>query len=90
MELCKRRLRTRGLVGALHMAEIQEEPFAIKRDTIRVIDRKGPEDAPGTQLSNFRCYQDRRTGHVVLYMTRYGENDGDWRQADYYRYEIEL
>lgn len=45
------------------------------------------------QLSNFRFYQDRVTGDVVLYCTRYGErgSDGkDWLKADCYEYRVGL
>lgn len=76
---------------ALMIAEIQEKPFGIKRDTITVIDEKGPNDAPTLQLSNFRFYQDRANGDLVLFLTRFGEKrPDDFRQAGYYRYRVEI
>jgi hypothetical protein len=73
----------------LVIVEVQEEPFAFKRETIFVVDRRGPADSPKVQLSNFRFYQDRETGDVVIFLTRYGEHsEKEWMNADYYRYRV--
>lgn len=73
------------------IAEVQEEPFALKRDTITVIDRQAPGEPPEVQHSNFRFYQDRENGDVVLFLTRYAERSAeDWMLADYYRYRVAL
>ena len=75
----------------LHIAEVQEEPFSLKRDTITVIDERGPGDSPKTQISNFRYYQDRETGDVVLFATRFGEKDTTrWKDANHYRYRVAI
>ncbi|MCM8817326.1 MAG: glycoside hydrolase [Candidatus Omnitrophica bacterium] len=77
----------------LVIAEINEEPFVIKRDTIRVIDRQQPGEVPQVQHSNFRFYQDRETGEIVLFLSRLGERgyeNNKWMLADYYRYRIEI
>jgi hypothetical protein len=75
----------------LVFVELQEEPFALKRDTLISIDQRGPDDSPSLGLSNFRFYQDRDTGNVVLFLTRHGERSAEgWQDADYYRYEIRL
>jgi len=75
----------------LIIAEIQEEPFALKNDTIWVIDEKGYNDSPFLMLSNFRYYQDMFTGDVVVYVTRLAEKGKErWQEADYYRYRIEI
>ena len=43
------------------------------------------------QLSNFRYYQDRETGEVVIFLSRYGEQSAkQWMLADYYRYRVAL
>ena len=56
-----------------------------------VVDERGDHDSPRVQLSNFRFYQDRATGDVVIFLTRYGEqSEKDWMLADYYRYRVEL
>ncbi len=75
----------------LHIAELQESPFALNRATISVIDERGPDDSPKTQISNFRYYQDRETGDIVVFATRFGEKDPKhWKRADYYRYRISI
>ena len=91
--LCARGERANGNWprSPLYIAEVQEEPFALKRDTITVIDERGPDDSPKTQISNFRYYQDRETGDVVLFATRFGERDAKhWKRADYYRYRVAI
>jgi hypothetical protein len=68
-----------------------KKPFALKRDTVFVVDERGGHDSPRVQLSNFRFYQDRATGDVVIFLTRYGEqSEKDWMLADYYRYRVEM
>ncbi len=91
--LCLYGERARGNAPrtSLSIAQVQEEPFGLLTDTIFVIDEKGYNDSPGLQLSNFRYYQDRLTGDLVLYLTRIGEQDAQlWQIADYYRYRIEI
>ena len=75
----------------LFIAEVQEEPFALKRDTIFAVDERGYNDGPKAQMSNFDFYQDRETGDVVIFLTRYGEkNEVEWKVADCYRYRVEM
>jgi hypothetical protein len=75
----------------LCLVEVQEEPFALKRESIFVIDERSGSDSPRVQLSNFRFYQDRETGDLVVYLTRYGErSEQDWMLADYYRYRVAM
>jgi hypothetical protein len=77
----------------LVLAEVQEEPFALKRNTITVLDRRKPEEDQYLQLSNFKHYQDRETGDLVFYLTRYGERgglSGRWLLADQYQYRVEI
>jgi hypothetical protein len=75
----------------LVIAEMQEEPLALKRDTIFAIDERGYNDSPGTQLSNFRFYQDRETGDLVLFMVRYCvRGHEEWWNSDYYRYRVRM
>jgi len=75
----------------LVVAEVQEQPFALKRDTITVIGDRAPGEPEKVQVSNFRFYQDRLTGELVVFVTRYAErSEQDWLLADYYRYRVEL
>jgi len=75
----------------LVIAEINEEPFTIKRNTIRVIDRQQKGVPAQLQLSNFRFYQDRENGDIVLFLSRLAENGYEnWMKANYYRYRIKI
>ena len=77
----------------LYIAEMQEDLVAIKRKTITVIDQAQPSEHPDTQHSNFKFYQDRETGDIVLYLTRYGARgyeNNSWMLADLYQYRIAL
>ena len=75
----------------LVIAEVQEEPFALKKETIFAIDERGFNDSLGVQMSNFRFYQDRETGDLVIFLTRYGEqSEKEWMLANYYRYRIQM
>ncbi len=75
----------------LVVAEAQEEPLALKRETIFSVDERGFNDSPRVQMSNFRFYQDRETGDLVVFLTRYGEHSAEkWQDADYYRYRVEM
>ena len=94
--LCLNDKRARGNMprSPLYIAEMQESPFvALKRNTITIIDQAQPGEHPETQLSNFKFYQDRQTGDVVLYLTRYSErgvDDGKWLMADAYQYRVQM
>jgi hypothetical protein len=75
----------------LCLVEVQEEPFALKRETIFAVDERNYNDSPRVQMSNFRFYQDRETGDVVIFLSRYGEwSEKEWMIADYYRYRVEM
>jgi len=75
----------------LCLVEVQEQPFALRRDTLFVVDERGYNDSPRVQMSNFRFYQDRETGDLLIFLTRYGEqSEKQWMLADYYRYRVEL
>jgi len=91
--LCIQGQRARGNYPRvpLVLAEVQEEPFALKRDTMTIIGDRRPGEPEKVQMSNFRFYQDRETGHLVVFVTRYAERSAqDWMLADYYRYRVEL
>ncbi|PKO20350.1 MAG: hypothetical protein CVU38_20590 [Chloroflexi bacterium HGW-Chloroflexi-1] len=63
---------------------------ALKKDTLTVIDDRNPNsDTETVQLSNFSMFENRETGEIELYLTRYGERP-DWRMADAYKYTITL
>jgi len=75
----------------LHIAAVDEETVSIKRETITVVDERAGSDTERTQISNFRYYQDRETGDVVIFATRFGENETkNWKRANYYRYRVAI
>lgn len=75
----------------LVVAEVQEAPFALKRDTITVIGQRAPNEPQEVQMSNFRFYQDRESGDLVVFVTRYAEHSAkDWKRANYYRYRVQI
>jgi hypothetical protein len=93
--LCREGERAQGNFprSPLYICEVQETPFALKRKTLTVIDRAQPGESPETQHSNFKFYQDRVTGDVVLHLTRYGERGAGmdrWLNADLYRYRVAI
>lgn len=91
--LCVRDRRPRGNFPRtpLVVARVQEEPFGIIRDSIAVVDEQGPGEPDNVQMSNFRFYQDRETGELVLFYTRYSERSAqNWMDADYYRLRVRL
>ncbi len=90
---CEKTLRPYGNFPRtpLVIAEVQENPFSLKRNTITVIDRQQPYEPPQVQLSNFRFYQDRENSDIVLFLTRCSERAAEaWKLADYYRYRIAI
>lgn len=74
----------------LYVAEVEESIPALKRDTLTVIDNYDPEkDTDQVQFSNFSVLEDRETGDMELYMTRYGERP-NWLEANACKYTITL
>jgi hypothetical protein len=80
----------------LQIAEIDIATLTIKRDTVTIIEEQPPElgETPQTRFSNFRWFEDRRSGDLVLYLTPGGTGQGpapDWEMiGQSYRYDIEL
>ena len=74
----------------LIIAEVDETIPALKRDTVTVIDTKGPEDSPKLQLSNFSLLENRETHEVEVYLTRLGADPEDFWGSDAYRYTLRL
>ena len=50
---------------ALHIAEVNEETYGIKQETVTTIDESTDEQSP-REYSNFWVYEDRRTGKLIL------------------------
>lgn len=74
----------------LAIFEVDEDSFMLKPEKMLIIDKRQGQDGLKTQLSNFRYYQDRETGDINLFLSRWGEKVNDYRIADYYRYQVSL
>jgi len=69
----------------LVICEIDEDTFRIKKSTISVIDTRQEDESESIQLTNFRFYQDRENGNIILFLTRFLDRSGN-----YYRYILNL
>ncbi|HIG18069.1 MAG TPA: hypothetical protein EYQ31_12735, partial [Candidatus Handelsmanbacteria bacterium] len=59
--------------------------------TLAIVDDRDPvADSDVLQLSNFHLLENRQTGEIELYLTRYGERESSRTHADAYKYTIEL
>ena len=75
----------------LYIAEVEETTVTLKKDTLTVIDDYDPErDSEKLQLSNFCVLEDRETGAIELYLTRYGEYADHWLHANAYKYTLTM
>jgi hypothetical protein len=77
----------------LYIVRLREDPLCLERDSVTVIDQRRDNEDELVQHSNFKLYQDRRTGEVVIYLTRYGERgtpDNQWIKADHYEYRVAM
>ena len=72
----------------LIMAEMDETIPALKRNTVTVIDGRGPGDDVRLQLSNFSLLENRETGDIEIYLTRLGADPNDFWASDAYKYTL--
>lgn len=72
----------------LVIGEVDPASLLLLRETIGVIDTKGPDDDESLQLSNFLAYEDRTDGTITLDVTRIMTKPPPWR-GDAYTYHIE-
>jgi hypothetical protein len=54
----------------LIVGEIDRRNGRLRRETVRVIDTRGPADGPLLALSNFSAREDRETKEIVVNLTR--------------------
>jgi len=71
----------------LYIGEIDPTALGLRKETLFVIDRVGPDDPQETQLSNFYAHEDRETGELVLTMPYLTRREGAW-VGDTYRYRV--
>ena len=71
------------------LGEVDRRTGLLRRESIRVIDDKGPDDDPMMTLSNFYAREDRKSGGIALHMTRLVAAPAGWR-GDALIYRITL
>jgi len=75
----------------LVVGEVDRNTGLLLKETVRVIDDRGPQESEFLQLSNFAAREDRETGEIVLQMCRFFEHSTgstrDWT-SDAYVYHI--
>jgi len=54
----------------LAIAELDEARLGLRRNTVTIIDDRGPEDASDMQLSNFACQEEAATGRLLVTLNR--------------------
>ena len=79
----------------LMIAEVSEgSTLALKRETLAIIAKAESGESDQLQHSNFRAYQDRENGEIVLYVNRFFERGGwenlGWHNTDLYCYRYAL
>ena len=72
------------------IGEVDRDTGRLIRDSVTVVDTRGPDDSEAVILSNFLAREDRETGHVLLHMSRlFAQGKGDWTgDACLYRLEV--
>jgi len=75
------------------IGEVDRRTGLLRKDTVRVVDDRGPQESEFLQLSNFAAREDRETGEIVLHMCRLFERSTgaarDWT-SDAYVYHIPI
>lgn len=75
----------------LIIAEVDEAAAALKKETVTVIDDRGPDDTAAVQLSNFSLFENKETHAFELYLTKYGQYSAEvWQTADCYKYLVNV
>lgn len=73
----------------LFIAEVDETTVTLKKATLTMIDNRQPDEPDRVQLSNFNIFENRESGVIELYLSRYGEIATDNRLAgNAWRYSI--
>lgn len=75
----------------LQIVELNGKTLRLKRSTVTVIEDKAPEDDKWVRFSNFRTYEERGTGDLILLMTKsYCEFAPAGLPTPAYRYRIRM
>lgn len=74
----------------LQIAEVDEKRLSLIRSSVVQIDTRNPEDSEKLQLSNFRVYEDRDTGEIVVTLARLYEKSNEDAYSPAWQYRIEV
>ncbi len=74
----------------LYIAEMDETTGALKKNTLTIIDDRGPTDTAELQLSNFSLLENRETKDLEIFLTRYGERTDSVYSGDVYKCTLKL
>lgn len=74
----------------LVIAELDEETLSLRRDTVTVIDDRGPDDPSDLQLSNFKVLEQPETGRILVYLSRWMRDQPDHPDEGPHTYVIEV
>jgi hypothetical protein len=73
------------------IGEVDRQTGLLRRESVRIIDDRKPDDGPDLSLSNFSAREDRSNGEIVLHLSRlFQKSHGeprDWT-SDAYIYHI--
>ncbi len=75
----------------LVIAQVDRQTGLLLRETVTVIDTRGPKDSATVTLSNFSAREDRRTGEILVHLTRLGSDAANFWHAEarVYRLAVE-
>jgi hypothetical protein len=74
----------------LVIAELDEETLSLRRDTVTIIDDRGPDDPSDLQLSNFKVLEQPETGRLLVYLSRWMRDQPDHPDEGPHTYVIEV
>lgn len=75
----------------LQIVEVDEEWGVARKDTLTIIDTRREGETELVQLSNFGFLQDRETGNIEIYLTKYGQfPDRHTRDCEVWKYTVIL
>jgi hypothetical protein len=76
--------------NVLHIAEVDQETFCVKRDTVTVIEEVHAEHTHLVGYSNWSMIEERDTQSLLLFMNLENGPVGEGYDWNSYRYEIEF
>lgn len=74
--------------STLSIVEIEENIPAAIRATQQVIDCRQPDELPEVAISNFSCFEERETGHIIVQSPKSFRSKIDLHDTDLMEYRI--